>query len=142
MALLSTGTSTTSVDLQQYETFGSTIKLVRGDTLPQLTITLKDSNTAATGATLDANDPTTWAPINLTGATVLVKIKQVGSSAVKEELPAYTFGDPADGIVFMGWTSTALDTAGEFTGEIEITYSGGGVLTVYKQLSFVVREDY
>ena len=33
--------------------YSETIKLVKGDTLPELTITLKDSNTAASGQTLD-----------------------------------------------------------------------------------------
>ena len=53
--------------------YSSTIKLVVGDTLPVLNFTLKDSNTAASGSTLDAEDSTTWAAINLTGGTVSVK---------------------------------------------------------------------
>lgn len=143
MALLSTGSASTSVDLQQYETFNSAIKLVRGDTLPQLTITLKDSNTAAAGATLDSTDSDTWAPIDLTGATIKMKLRAVGATTVKEVLPMYIFGgDPTQGIVFMDWSSTALDTAGEFTGEIEITYGNGNIVTVFKQLRFIVREDY
>ena len=40
--------------------YSTTIKLVTGDNLPQLTFTLKDSNTAAAGQTLDPNDATTW----------------------------------------------------------------------------------
>ena len=36
--------------------YSSTIKLVVGDTLPELNFTLKDSNTAAAGKTLDADD--------------------------------------------------------------------------------------
>ena len=56
--------------------YSSTIKLVVGDTLPVLNFTLKDSNTAASGATLDSEDSDTWAPIDLTGVQlgyVLVK---------------------------------------------------------------------
>ena len=45
--------------------YSDTIKLVVGDTLPELTFTLKDSNTAAAGQTLDVENDTTWAPINL-----------------------------------------------------------------------------
>ena len=47
--------------------YASTIKLVVGDTLPELNFTLKDSNTAASGKTLDPEDSTTWAPIDVTG---------------------------------------------------------------------------
>ena len=50
--------------------YSSTVKLVVGDTLPELNFTLKDSNTAATGKTLDEEDNTTWAPVNLTGGSV------------------------------------------------------------------------
>ena len=50
--------------------YSDTLNLVTGDTLPELTFTLKDSSAAASGQTLDANDSTTWAIIDLTGATV------------------------------------------------------------------------
>ena len=43
-----------------------TINLVAGDDKPELNFTLRDSSTAATGKTLDEDDPTTWAPIDLT----------------------------------------------------------------------------
>ena len=45
--------------------YSANLKLVVGDTLPELTITLKDSNTAASGKTLDPEDATTFAPIAL-----------------------------------------------------------------------------
>ena len=135
-------TGSTAVDLSHYEVFHDVIKLVRGDTLPQLNLTLRDSNTAAEGKTLDQNDPTTWAPMDLTGATVKLKFRAKGSSTVKEELSMYANGDPVNGKVFMAWGTNTLDTAGEFTGEVEITYSNGDISTVFKQLSFIVREDY
>ena len=56
--------------------YSETIKLVKGDTLPELTITLKDSNTAASGQTLDQEDPSTLAPIDITGGTVRVRKRQ------------------------------------------------------------------
>ena len=142
MALAATGSVASTVDLTQYETFHEAIKLVRGDTLPQLTMTLRDSNTAADGATLDKDDPDTWAPIDLTGAVIRMKLRAEGAATVKESIPMYVQGDPQNGVVFMGWTATALDTAGKFTGEIEITYGGSSIITVFKQLSFIVREDY
>jgi hypothetical protein len=41
--------------------YSNTLKLVVGDTLPELTFTLKDSNTAAAGYTLDADDASSFA---------------------------------------------------------------------------------
>ena len=44
-----------------------TINLVAGDTKPEINLTLKDSNTAASGQTLDEDDSTTWIkPFNST----------------------------------------------------------------------------
>ena len=42
-----------------------TINLVARDTKPEVNLTLKDSNTAAAGLTLDPDDSSTWAPIDL-----------------------------------------------------------------------------
>ena len=50
--------------------YSETIKLVKGDTLPELTITLKDGNTAASGQTPDKEVPSTFEPIDITGGTV------------------------------------------------------------------------
>ena len=115
--------------------------LVKGDTLPQLNLIIRDSNTAASGATLDDTDSSTWAPIDLSGATVRLKFKALGSTAVKETL-IFSIRDASAGDVFLAWPATALDAAGTFTGEIEVTYAGGGIQTVYDQLKFKVREDY
>ena len=42
-----------------------TVKMVTGDTLPEVTVNLKDSSTAASGQVLDENNSDTWAPIPL-----------------------------------------------------------------------------
>jgi len=118
-----------------------TQNLVRGDTMPQLNLIIRDSNTAASGAVLDATDSSTWAVIDLTGATVRLKFKALGETTLKETL-TFSIRDATAGDVYLQWSSTALDTAGVFSGEIEITYSDGGVQTVYNQLKFSVREDY
>lgn len=143
MALLSTGASASSVDLQQYETFEAPIKLVRNDTLPQLMFTLKDAGKAATGATLDPSDSDTWAPLDLTNCTIKLKLRAKDDTVIKEELPVFVYGgDPTKGTVFMEWTATSLDTAGEFTGEVEVTNASSQIGTVFTQLRFIVREDY
>jgi hypothetical protein len=48
----------------------------------------------------------------------------------------------SDGKVFMSWPEGVLDTAGTFTGEIEVEYSNGSIQTVFDQMKFKVREDY
>ena len=68
--------------------YSETIKLVKGDTLPELTITLRDSNTAASGKTLDQEDPSTFAPIDITGGTVRVRIRKIGSTTILKKIVA------------------------------------------------------
>ena len=58
--------------------YSDTIKFVVGDTLPSLEFTLKDSNTAASGQTLDTENSSTWAPIDLAGGSVKLRIREVG----------------------------------------------------------------
>ena len=101
-----------------------TIQLVKGDTLPELNLTLRDSNAAAAGQILDSENSSTWAPIDLTGATAL-------KSTITMTLQApYT-----DGKVFMQWPTGVLDTAGTFTGEVEVTYSSGAIPVSYTHLT-------
>ena len=119
-----------------------TIQLVKGDTLPELNLTLRDSNAAAQGKVLDSADVSTWAPIDLGGATVRLKFKALGTTAVKTTITMSRHAPYTDGKVYMQWPVGALDTAGTFTGEVEVTYAGGGVQTVFDQLKFKVRGDY
>ena len=66
--------------------YSQTLKLVTGDTLPELTFTLRDSNTPVAGRTLDPNNSDTWAPIDVSGATVRLRMRELGSSTVKASL--------------------------------------------------------
>ena len=119
-----------------------TIPLVKGDTLPELNLTLRDSNTAATGKVLDADDVLTWAPIDLTDATVRLKFKALGASDIKAIITMHKHAPYTEGKVFMQWPVGVLDSLGTFTGEVEVLYGGGGVQTVFDQLKFKVRGDY
>ena len=121
--------------------YASTIKLVVGDSLPEVNFTLKDSNTAASGQTLDAEDSSTWAPIDITGGTVKLRIREVGSTTVSSTI-TMTLTTPSSGeckTIFPTGTWTA---SGTFEGEIEFTKSGGGVQTVQDLVKFVVRDDF
>lgn len=121
--------------------YSDTIKLVVGDTLPELTFTLKDSNTAASGATLDVEDETTWAPIDLTGATVKLRIREVGSTTVLSTITA-TITSASNGTCTLTFPTGTWTTAGTFEGEIEHTTSGSGIQTVQDLIKFKVRDDF
>lgn len=105
------------------------IKLVRGDTRPQVKLTLTDE--------------TTGLPIDITGATVLMKFRAVGSTTLVDTLTG-TVINGAAGVVVIPWNPTTLAVdAGDYEGEVEVTYSSGqGVQTVYDLLKFKVREDF
>ena len=122
--------------------YSETISLVEGDTLPELTLTLKDSNTAASGKILDASDSTTWAAINVTGATVKLKIRELGATALHATLDC-GISDGPNGNVATDFPAGTLSKSGTFEGEIEITFSGDtGIQTVFDLLKFKVRSDF
>ena len=121
--------------------YSETIKLVTGDTEPMLTITLRDANTAAPGQTLDENDSNTWAPIDLTGATVRLRMRAIGSSTVKSVL-TMAISNALNGVVTTNFPTGTLDTVGTFEGEIEITYPTGGIQTLQDLIKFKIRKDF
>jgi len=121
--------------------YSQTLNLVTGDTLPELTFTLKDSQEAVAGTVLDSEDSSTWAPINVTGATVRLRIRALGGSTVKSTLIC-SITDGSSGKVATSFPSGTLDTAGIFEGEIEITFANGGIQTVYDLIKLKVRGDF
>ena len=121
--------------------YSDTLNLVTGDTLPELTFTLKDSNTAASGLTLDQNNSATWEPINVTGATVKLRLRELGSTSVKSTLTCSVTNGSA-GKVATDFPAGTLDTAGTFEGELELTFPNGGIQTVNDLIKFKVRSDF
>jgi hypothetical protein len=121
--------------------YSDTLNLVTGDTLPELTFTLKDSNTAASGRVLDPNDDATWAPVDLTGAAAKLRIRALGSTTVKSTLTC-TISDPTAGKVITDVPEGTLDTAGTFEAELEITFASGGIQTVNDLIKLKVRSDF
>ncbi len=122
----------------------NTIRLVSGDTMPELNITLRDSNTAAPGKTLDEADPTTWNIITLVGvSTVKMNFRKIGSTTIHETLNCTLTTPLSDGVVVMQWTTSSLTgIAGEYEGEIVITYSTGKIITVRDLLKFNIRAGF
>jgi hypothetical protein len=120
-----------------------TIYVVQGDTLPEVRITLRDSNTAADGQTLDPDDDTTWAPIDLSDATVRIKMRALGEETISSTILAARQVPYTEGKVFFQFTDGALDVdEGVYEAEIEITYTSGSVQTVYDLLRFNVRAQF
>ena len=121
--------------------YSDTIKLVVGDTLPELTFNLKDSNTAASGKTLDPEDSTTWAAVNLTNGSVKLRIREVGKTTVLSTITA-TLSAPSAGTCTLIFPTGTWSTAGTFEGEIEFTKSDGNIQTVQDFIKFKVRDDF
>lgn len=122
------------------------IRLVQGDTKPALIVSLTDENSGA--------------PIGMNGATVRMYFRALGDTTILVTLtgtllagvvqedgtidstaPYDTPG--AGGRVQFNWGSTDLNqAAGDYEGEIEITFSDGAKQTVYDLLKFKLREDF
>ena len=107
----------------------SRIKLVQGDTGPNIDVTLVYEDT---GLPIDVSDP---------GDIVQMYFRKVGSTSLKSTLVASKPNGGADGFVRFPWGSTDLDEPGSFESEIEITFNTGVIYTIYDRLKFRVREQ-
>ena len=123
-----------------------TVKLVRGDTRPQLKFIVTDENT---GAVQD-----------ITGATVLLKFRATGTELIlfaltgillnglelESGLISYTapYDVPgAGGRVAFEFAAGNLDiAAGAYEGEVEIMFSDSSTQTVFKTQKFTLRDDF
>ncbi len=119
----------------------TTIDLVQGDQLPEIEITLKDSNTAATGQTLDPDDATTFAALDLTDGSVRMRVRQVGQTSLIDTLLG-TVTNATEGKVTFVFDSDTLDTTGVLEGEIEFTDSNSRTQTVVDLIKFKVRSQF
>ena len=106
------------------------IKLVRGDTKPQIRLTL----------TSEENNQ----PINLTGATVTMHFRASESDTVLFSRLAFINPEyAATGIAYIDWEEGDLDQdGGSYEGEIEVVMADGSRETVYDLLKFKLREDF
>lgn len=122
------------------------IKLVQGDTYPQINVTIYDE---ATGK-----------PTDLRQATVLLKFRETGSTTIRSTLtgsltagftdengntvynPAPYDEDGGGGGVVFSWDADDLDVAGSFEGEVEVTFPNNRIQTVYDVVRFQIREQF
>lgn len=106
------------------------IKLVQGDTGPQLRLTLTDESTGEA--------------IALSGATVRLHFRQAGSDTVLFTRTAYINPTTADqGVCIIPWQTGDLDRdEGSYEGEVEAVFNDGMRQTVYDILKFYIRTDF
>lgn len=120
-----------------------TIFLVKGDDKPDINLSLKDSNTAKPGFTLDPTDSDTWGPIDLTDVVVTVNFRLLGSTLLLDTLSCINVGPFTAGVTDMSWNLTTLDVdPGTYEGEIVLTYTSGRIQTLYDKLKFKIRDDF
>lgn len=106
------------------------IRLVRNDTRPALVCNITDENTQQ--------------PINITGTTVRLKFREVGSDTVRATLLGQVSDGPNGQVAFYPASQPQMlsGEAGDYEGEIEITFPDGQIQTVYDLLKFKLREDF
>lgn len=106
------------------------IKLVKDDTRPALVTAITDD--------------TTGAPINLTGCTVILQFRALGSTTLQATVPGAVTDGPAGQVTFYPAAAPAMlqGDAGEYEGEIQITFPDGQIQTVYDLIKFKVRADF
>jgi hypothetical protein len=119
----------------------TTIDLVQGDQLPEIEMTLKDSNTAAAGAILDTDDATTFAALDLSGGSVRMRVRKVGQTGLIDTLVG-TVTAPTDGKVIFLFAADTLSSTGVLEGEVEFTDSSGRTQTVVDLIKFKVRSQF
>ena len=105
----------------------STIYLVQGDTRPQLQVTA----TREGGSVID-----------LTDSTVLLKIRRKNIRGITLTLTG-TLSDPTNGVAVFAFSDGDLDIdAGDYQGEVEVTYSTGDIETAYDLVDINLRRDF
>lgn len=120
-----------------------TILLVAGDDAPDITLILKDKNTAASGMVLDPRDSSTWAVIDITDPTVSMNFRALGSTTILDILVATKVAPYTNGKCFFSWNSDTLDvSSGLYEGEVFLTYTSGRVQTIFDKLKFKLRDQF
>lgn len=105
------------------------ILLVQGDTLPTPVVTIYDE---ISGDIVD-----------LTSASVRMLFREVGSTTVKASLSGVLLDDPPGSAGRVAFNFGAnLDAPGNYEGEFEVTFPGGGIQTTYAKQKFKVREQF
>lgn len=104
-----------------------TIKVVKGDELPQIVLTLTDDTA---NSALD---------LSLSTTSVSIYFRKKGSTTILSTISTTKSTDGSDGKITFNFAGGVLDVdPGEYEGEIAINYNGS-IQTVYELLKFRVR---
>jgi hypothetical protein len=105
-------------------------QLVQGDQAPQIQAKLTRDDTGAA--------------IDFSGGSCALKFRAKGTTAILFTLAAADVGGNfADGIAVFSFSGTQLDIGeGYYEGEVEITYAGGEIETVFEVIDFYLRADF
>ena len=107
------------------------IRLVRGDNRPFIILTLTDD---ITRGPIDLSNPAT---------TVVVKFRQAATTTVLATIPCTKLSGGTTGQVQFSFDSGVLDVEpGMYEGEVQITFAGSDVQTVYDVIRFRLRENF
>jgi hypothetical protein len=105
----------------------SVIKLVQGDNLPYIKMTLSNPDGTA---------------VDVSSATVTVKFRAVNTTTVLSTITCTNVTDGTDGVVKFNFPGTTLDVdPGQYEGEVEIDFAGLHQ-TVYNIINFLVRQQF
>mgnify|MGYP000048732030 CR=1 FL=1 len=103
------------------------IKLVQGDNLPYIRLTLRHAN---------------GEPMDVSGATVKMYFRERGTTTVTSTIICTKPTGGHDGVVVFNFYGSTLNVnPGYYEGEIEVDYSGLKQ-TVYNTLQFHVRAQF
>jgi hypothetical protein len=104
------------------------IRLVQGDTRPQIQVTLTDDNTGA--------------PIDITGATIVMFFRKYAETTILDTLNGVIMNG-SEGVVVFSWNPTTLENAeGDYEGEVQVTFADNTIQSSYSLLKFKVRADF
>jgi hypothetical protein len=125
------------------------IKLVQGDTRPQIKVVITDDLTEKI--------------VDISGSTVRLKFRATGTTTILFTLTGYLLSgtEDADGNVTLGGVGQTYSVVGSggraafqfsagqlnlepgsYEGEVEVTFSDSGIQTVYVPIKFQIRAQF
>jgi hypothetical protein len=105
----------------------SVIKLVQGDNLPFIRMTLTNPDGTA---------------VDVSTATVTVKFRAVNTTTTLSTITCTNVNTGSDGLVKFNFPGNTLNVdPGQYEGEVEINFAGL-YQTVYNVLNFLVRKQF
>ncbi len=110
-----------------------------GDSRIEFLVELKDAK-CDSESDIDKMDP-----LDLTDLqSAVMKVRLIGSTEIADEVTdSVVYGGPLEGMMLMITGNDFLDgVAGEYEGEIELTFTDGRVLTVEDLVKIVLKEDF